>query len=85
MRESKTLEYKESVTNTFLKTVSAYANYGTGDIVFGIADDGTAKGLDKPEETCLEIENRINDSIDPVPEYTLSIHEHPPCSNLNGF
>lgn len=82
MRESKTLEYKESVTNTFLKTVSAYANYGTGDIVFGIADDGTAKGLDKPEETCLEIENRINDSIDPVPEYTLSIHEQPPVVTL---
>lgn len=82
MRESKTLEYKESVTNTFLKTVSAFANYGTGDIVFGIADDGTVKGLDTPEETCLEIENRINDSIDPVPEYTLRIHEKPSVVTL---
>ena len=44
MRESKTLEYKESVTNTFLKTVSAYANYGTGKIIFGVADDGTVTG-----------------------------------------
>lgn len=74
MRESKYLEYKETVSNTFLKTVSAYANYGTGDILFGIADDGTIKGIANPEKTCLDIENRINDSIDPVPEYTLSVN-----------
>lgn len=28
VRESPTVEYEESVTPTFLKTVSAYANYG---------------------------------------------------------
>ena len=73
MRETKDLEYKESITNTFLKTVSAYANYGTGVILFGVADDGAIKGIDDPERACLDIENRINDSIDPVPEYQLSI------------
>lgn len=73
MRESETLEYKESITNTFLKTVSAYANYGTGKIIFGVADDETVKGIENPEQTCLDIENRINDNIEPVPEYTLSI------------
>lgn len=75
MRESKTLEYKENVTNNFLKTVSAYANYGTGKIMFGISDDGTAKGIDNPKRACLDVENRINDSIDPVPEYVLDINE----------
>ena len=75
MRESKTLEYKEIVTNTFLKTVSAYANYGTGKILFGISDDGTIKGIDNPKQVCLDIENRINDSIDPVPEYVLDIND----------
>ena len=75
MRESRTLEYKESVTNTFLKTVSAYANYGSGEIMFGIADDGTAVGIADAKSACLDIENRINDSIDPVPEYTLSVNE----------
>ena len=75
MKESKYLEYKEIVSNTFLKTVSAYANYGTGVIIFGVADNGTIKGIAEPEKTCLDIENRINDSIDPVPEYTLSINE----------
>ena len=74
MRESKSLEYKESVTNTFLKTVSAYANYGTGEIIFGVTDDGKVIGINDPEKTCLDIENRINDSIDPVPDYSLSIN-----------
>ena len=74
MRETKVLEYKEAVTNTFLKTVSAYANYGTGVILFGVADDGSIKGIDEPEKACRDIENRINDSIDPVPEYQLSIN-----------
>ena len=42
VRESPTVEYKESVTPTFLKTVSAYANYGTGKIEFGVDDEGVA-------------------------------------------
>ncbi|WP_367949556.1 helix-turn-helix domain-containing protein, partial [uncultured Veillonella sp.] len=44
MKESKILEYKENTNNIFLKTVSAYANFGDGKIIFGIADDGTVKG-----------------------------------------
>ena len=75
MKKTRTLEYKESITNTFLKTVSAFANYGSGEIIFGIADDGRIIGIPDPKSACLDIENRINDSIDPVPEYTLSINE----------
>lgn len=75
MRETRYLEYKEKITNTFLKTVSAFANYGSGEILFGIADDGTTVGIKDPKRACLDIENRINDSIDPVPEYTLSVNE----------
>ena len=74
-RENRNLEYKEIVTNSFLKTVSAFANYGTGRIIFGIADDLTVKGLQKPTADCLSIENKINDSITPVPDYTLEIDE----------
>ena len=65
-RESKTLEYKEQITRTFLKTVSAYANYGSGKIVFGISDDGIILGLDNPEQLCLNIENMINDNHSPI-------------------
>ena len=75
MRETKSLEFKESVTNTFLKTVSAYANYGTGIIRFGIKDNGAIVGIDNPKEACLSIENKINDSITPIPNFSLDIDE----------
>lgn len=75
MRETKDLEFKEQVTNTFLKTVSAYANYGSGQIKFGVKDDGQIVGMSDPEAACLNIENKINDSIKPNPDYDLSIDE----------
>lgn len=72
-RESKTLEFKEKVTATFLKTVSAYANFGGGRILFGVRDDGTPAGIEDPNAECLDIENRINDGLSPVPPYTLEL------------
>ncbi|MGN8632735.1 ATP-binding protein [Blautia sp. HCP3S3_G3] len=75
MKEGKSLEWKEYVTNTFLKTVSAFANYDGGRILFGIDDNGEVKGLDDPKQACLDIENKINDSIVPQPDYTLCVRE----------
>ena len=72
MRENRQLEFKERVNNTFLKTVSAYANYGTGEIRFGVADDGAAVGLEDPTGDSLRIENAINDGISPRPEFIIS-------------
>ena len=63
MKESNILEYKEKITNTFLKTVSAFANFGTGEIKFGITDSGKLVGVNDAKEACLEIENKINDSL----------------------
>ena len=40
MKENRELELKSIITNTFFKTVSAFANYGSGRIIFGIDDDG---------------------------------------------
>ena len=73
MRETKNYEVKERISNTFLKTVSAFANYGTGDIKFGIKDNGEQVGIGDVENACLDIENKINDSIKPSVDYTLSI------------
>ena len=73
MRESKNIEFKETITNTFLKTVSAFANYGDGIILFGVNDNGHEIGLDNPKQLCMDIENRINDSIQPVPAFSLEI------------
>lgn len=73
MRETRTLEFKETITNTFLKTVSAFSNYDGGTIIFGIDDDGNIKGLSDPKQACLDIENKINDSISPQPNYTIEL------------
>ena len=76
MKESKTLEFKSEMTGTFLKTVSAYSNYGTGTIEFGRLDNGEIKGIDNPDQFCLDIENKINDSIHPKPEYSLKVNRN---------
>lgn len=74
MRENKFLEFKENIqSNTFLKTVSAFANYGTGKIIFGIDDNGIIKGIDNPSDDCLNLENKINDNLNPIPTYDLDI------------
>ena len=76
MRETRTTEFKETITNTFLKTVSAFSNYDGGEIFFGIDDDGNIKGLTDVKQACLDIENKINDSIAPQPDYTLELQNN---------
>lgn len=75
MRESRNLEFKETISNTFLKTVSAYANYGDGVILFGVEDNGTIKGIDEPVSAALSIENTINDAIQPRPNFIIDIDD----------
>ena len=75
MKETRQLEFKSDISNTFLKTVSAFANYDGGQIVFGVGDTGEIIGLKDPVDTCLAIENKINDSIRPQPQYELSVNE----------
>lgn len=76
MRETRILEFRETITNTFLKTVSAFANYDGGTIFFGVDDDGNVKGLADAKQSCLDIENKINDSISPQPNYVLEIQNN---------
>ena len=76
MRETRILEFKETITNTFLKTVSAFLNYNGGTILFGVDDNGNVKGLPDVKQACLDIENKINDSISPQPNYTLEIQNN---------
>ena len=77
MKETRDIEYKSDITNTFLKTVSAFSNYDGGKIIFGIDDSGAVIGSDNPAAKCIDIENRINDSISPKPEYSLDVN----CDN----
>ena len=50
MKENRQLEYKEKITSTYLKTVSAFANYDGGSIVFGINDAGEIVGISDIEQ-----------------------------------
>ena len=82
MRETRILEFKETITNTFLKTVSAFSNYDGGEILFGV-DDGNIKGLSNVKQACLDIENKINDNISPQPNYTHEIQNSDQTIKLN--
>ena len=75
MKETRQLEFKLDISNTFLKTVSAFANYDGGQIIFGVTDNGEAVGLSDPAQACLDIENKINDTIRPQPQYELAVQE----------
>jgi len=74
MREGRFLEFKSEVSASFLKTVSAFANFGDGKILFGVDDTGKQCGVANPDAVCLDIENRINDSIKPKPDYRLAVN-----------
>ena len=84
-RESKKLEYKEIVSKTFLKTVSAYSNYEGGLIIFGVSDDLKIIGINKPVEACMQIENLINGNIEPNPSYNLEIDNKTNTIRLEVF
>lgn len=70
--ESSDCEYKEVYTPSCLKTVSAFANYLDGRIIFGIKDDRTVLGVENVQQLMLQVEHAINDEISPRPSYTLS-------------
>lgn len=53
MKESKYLEFKATIANTFLKP--AYSNFGDGEVVFGVNDDGTVCGIENVEQVRLDI------------------------------
>ena len=74
-KESYSKEFKVKFSSTFLKTVSAYANYNDGEIIFGIDDNGNLIGMESAKEESLRIENMINDSIVPVPNFVIKVEE----------
>ncbi|MDK2936937.1 MAG: ATP-dependent helicase RecG [Eubacteriaceae bacterium] len=71
LTEKKTLELKLEFTPAFLKTVSAFANYIDGEIIFGVSDVGNVVGVDNMMELKLKIENSINDAIEPRPNFSF--------------
>lgn len=75
LKEKKDLELKQSINDSFLKTVSAFATFGGGKIIFGVDDGGNIIGVKDIKKTKLGIENKINDSIKPKPNFSFEINE----------
>ena len=71
INENSNLEFKEKVSNTLFKTISAFANYNDGKILIGIADDGSIIGVDDGQAIKLSLENAINDNVLPRPDYEM--------------
>lgn len=84
-RETYDLEFKSKISDSFLKTVSAYANYNDGVIIFGVDDSGNSLNCDNLRDLALSIENKINDSILPRPEYSIDIDEEKGIIRLKVF
>lgn len=83
MKENRQLEFKEKISSSYLKTVSAFANYDGGSILFGVNDAGEVVGIGDIELKCLDIENSINDNIKPQPEYSIEITNSGKTISLN--
>lgn len=64
------LEAKEP--ESWVKSVSAFANGNGGSLFYGVSDDGTVVGIGDPKKTAKDISQIIKDHMDPVPEFTLN-------------
>lgn len=72
MRETRNLEFKERISDSFLKTVVAFANYDGGEILFGV-DDGNFVSLKDLKSDAIVIENKINDAITPQIDFKIEV------------
>ena len=59
-----------------MKTVSAFSNYNDRTSLFGVDGDSNVKGLSDVKQACLNIGNKINDSISLQQNYTLEIQNN---------
>jgi len=62
-KESKEIEFKEKISKSYLKTVSAYSNYKDGKIIFGINDNGEIIGLEKVSHHIITMVKPIKEMI----------------------
>jgi len=63
--ESLNTEFKREYTEEIKKTIAAFANTSGGVLYVGIDDDGTVVGVDKPDDTLLQLANSVRSGIKP--------------------
>ena len=74
-KEDKQTELKLIVADGFLKTVSAFANFEGGRILFGVDDAGNPVGLQNVKGDEIKIEDMINDRISPRPRFEITTRD----------
>jgi ATP-dependent DNA helicase RecG len=65
LSENTTIEFKREYTEDIKKTIVAFANTNGGSVYIGIANDGTAVGVDNPDDTVLRVSNVVQNAIKP--------------------
>lgn len=63
--ESPVLKLKEQINADFKKEIIAFANTDGGEILVGVARDGSVAGIEAPEAEMEKIGNMIRDGIKP--------------------
>jgi ATP-dependent DNA helicase RecG len=63
--ENLTTEFKREYTEGIKKTIVAFANTTGGTLYIGINDDKSIVGVDKPDDTLLQITNAVRSAIKP--------------------
>lgn len=63
--ESEIVELKAEVVGDICKEVIAFANTKGGTLYFGVSDDGSVVGVKNIDQTILQLNNMIRDSIKP--------------------
>lgn len=63
--ESPVLKLKEQINADFKKEIIAFANTDGGEILVGVARDGSVAGMEAPEAEMEKIGNMIRDGIKP--------------------
>jgi len=65
---------EERKPKSWCKSVSAFANYSGGCLIFGINDADQVVGLDNPQEVSEKISEIITSRIDPIPVFDMAFH-----------
>ena len=67
MKESQTVEFKESWRDEYLKILCAFANTDGGVLYLGISDDGKAVGLKNVKHLLEILPNKIRNNLNIIP------------------
>jgi ATP-dependent DNA helicase RecG len=63
--ESRRLEWKRAYTEDIKKELVAFANTEGGELIIGLADDGSVVGVENPDRVSAQVTNMLRDAIRP--------------------